>query len=82
MRIEGPASMRPRRMAAENDRGRRHPGTSGGGASMRPRRMAAENGRFRLRGACLLGASMRPRRMAAENPRRHASPRRKRIPLQ
>ena len=41
--VAGDASMRPRRMAAENARGRRGGPSSGGGASMRPRRMAAEN---------------------------------------
>ena len=65
-RAHGPASMRPRRMAAENPirscAGQRH-----AVASMRPRRMAAENlghGHGRPGPA---QASMRPRRMAAEN---------------
>ncbi len=61
------ASMRPRRMAAENIT-HTHDTHSDTHASMRPRRMAAENeglqGMVRLPEAV---ASMRPRRMAAEN---------------
>ena len=60
------ASMRPRRMAAENltrQAGFEHVR----GASMRPRRMAAENGLLRFVERLAQLASMRPRRMAAEN---------------
>ena len=61
------ASMRPRRMAAENvrhDAGRVRRALP---ASMRPRRMAAENAVRAAEEPRGLAASMRPRRMAAEN---------------
>ena len=65
-----PASMRPRRMAAENEAAAPQALPDRGGASMRPRRMAAENlPQLRLGGAAEGLASMRPRRMAAENAR-------------
>ena len=60
------ASMRPRRMAAEN-RGVLQDLRTPAMASMRPRRMAAENLAVQVVLVLLRVASMRPRRMAAEN---------------
>ena len=60
------ASMRPRRIAAEND-SKIARGLEGWQASMRPRRIAAENQVPLTIGLNPLVASMRPRRIAAEN---------------
>ena len=66
--VGGAASMRPRRMAAENRSGVQFPPPPPN-ASMRPRRMAAENVQVQAQVRAGQEASMRPRRMAAENTR-------------
>ena len=67
MRAGKLASMRPRRLAAENATGHYQLASMRWRASMRPRRLAAENRHvvFTRNGAHV--ASMRPRRLAAEN---------------